>query len=316
MLRIAKWEKWQKGGLEEIRRKRKLRGTDPRRPYLMPFFAGSAQLLGEDFQKFAGLVGGRQAETFLWRCLGYACQHNPLHGCRGPAPDGALKSSTARARDASADASVDASRDASRARLGGGLLVSRAAFGQLVLSRTHDRVSRRVGEIVYDALVTSTMCVRVNPETLYDLPPTEEIPIGRSVPSRTRPGRRTSSVRDTAETSRAESESEMDDPSSPTYTEGEGGTDLPDHCGRCQDGFRQELNSGKGGCCTDCRMGRRRAAKFSPGFERERAEERAKQQREEDHRGLEEEDELPKGGDPKRLRDVLPRKFRQAEEDS
>lgn len=127
MLILTKWANWQRPALKEVKTKRKKRGTDPSRPYSLPWFAmaGSFDDNGGkgSFQTFAELVGGRFAETFWVRILQYVSLHDPFRGT---------------------------------------IAVSRSRFGPVVLARAWDAVGAK-GGIVYDALLRSGLAEEIEP---------------------------------------------------------------------------------------------------------------------------------------------------------
>lgn len=115
VVRLPAWDRWQGAALRDVRDKRAARGTPDDRPYAMSFFSVSSAF-DDSFSRFAELVGGAGAETYLLRLL----QHVALH-----------------------------------AALSGEFRIARSAFGPAVLSRPWHVVSASRGRAVLDALQAS-----------------------------------------------------------------------------------------------------------------------------------------------------------------
>ena len=105
--------------LKDVAAKRQARGIPLNAPLSLAKVIVVTRL-DEHFADFAQRVGGRSAETFFLRAIQVAADS---HGSSGA------------------------------------ISVPRHLFGQLVLSRSWDLVSRKTGEVVYDALLASSICI-------------------------------------------------------------------------------------------------------------------------------------------------------------
>lgn len=131
MLRIRSWAKWQRGIISTVRKSRETRqkngqDVDMDAPLSMQHISIATSWDRDFVDGFGQLVGQRNAETYFLRVLQYVALHD---GFTGECP------------------------------------VDREEFGEIVLSRRRDRVSRKEGEKVYDALVASGLAEQVASES-------------------------------------------------------------------------------------------------------------------------------------------------------
>jgi hypothetical protein len=154
-LRIRSWERHQSAVLKKARWTRESRvkaGTADASTLKNPLSIQSvsvACVFDDDFRRFAEIVGGRHAETYLIRVLQYVASGHALDGI---------------------------------------VPVSRDKFGTLVLSRQWDIVPPATGAKVYDALLAARLAVPlVDPQDDPQDDPLEDPSRARSRPVPSRP---------------------------------------------------------------------------------------------------------------------------------
>lgn len=129
MIRVRSWDKWQSNSFRDAQRKRNKRaelGASPRRKTFVMAWVAVAVELDDTFAEFAKTVGGKGAESYLIRVLQYAARKSPFEG---------------------------------------EINVERGAFGPVVLTCGWEIVSPAKGRKVYDALLSSGLCVRATSGT-------------------------------------------------------------------------------------------------------------------------------------------------------
>lgn len=119
MIRFRKWAEHNKSAIKDIIRTRTKRGVRVDAPVAMTKVLLVVKF-DANFERFASTVGGEMAETYFLRAIQYAADR-----------DGFL----------------------------GSIRVPRDRFGAVVLSRQWHQCSRASGEKVYDALLSSGICV-------------------------------------------------------------------------------------------------------------------------------------------------------------
>jgi hypothetical protein len=119
-LRIRAWNKWQGAQCAAVKRNRKKKNHNLCAPYSMQAVSICTQIERDgNFRLFAREVGPRNALTFFLRVIIAAGQADGMKGA---------------------------------------IEVSRSEIGRWVLSTPDDRVGKRLGENVYDALILSHLC--------------------------------------------------------------------------------------------------------------------------------------------------------------
>lgn len=119
MIRFRKWAEHNKSAIKDIIRTRTKRGVRVDAPVAMTKVLLVVKF-DANFERFAATAGGEMAETYFLRAIQYAADR-----------DGFL----------------------------GSIRVPRDRFGAVVLSRQWHQCSRASGEKVYDALLSSDICV-------------------------------------------------------------------------------------------------------------------------------------------------------------
>jgi len=123
-LRIRSWNKWQGAQCGAVKRNRKKKKHAVGAPYSMQTVSVCTQIERDgDFRLFAKEVGPRCALTFFIRILTAAGVADGMKG------------------------EID---------------ISRSEFGRWVLSTPDDRVAKKLGGKVYDALLLSNLCSEFN----------------------------------------------------------------------------------------------------------------------------------------------------------